>query len=1416
MTTTYTFTAFTEDEILGADTGRSIGKGDVFEMPESGNALFVVVDNDGTLSGDRRDNATDNSYQTADIEVDGVQVGADIKIYAECYHVLRGSDGRYYYMIEIEGEDHNAPGAGDDYFTFYGSVPPAGVTLTVCSVRNLCKGVNYVCLEGPEIVNVLEDQDEFSIVEEDAGLTSLTNVLYNALDPETAAPSVYAVGDGNAGPMTGNVGQDVSGSNGGLFTIEADGSVTFNTNGAFDFLAAGQSTTTSITYCVTDPGGKIVESTYTVEITGADDAPMIEALNDVYDVGEAEGAGDVEGNVLANDDLPFSDENLVVEINGASGAVGTWISLAGGGRVMVLADGTLDFDANGAYDALNNGDTATETLTYTVRSADSSEEALVTIFNGPNDLVARAVVAELNGALVITVEVLSDGGDIGDLRGLFFDVGDEGLLSGLIVTGADVTDSAFDANAVSNLGGGSNVNGEILNAYGAFDGVVEIGTQGMGSDDIRATTFNLSHASQALTLGLLSGQDMAVRLTSVGPEGGNRCDSLKLGGVATESSSEALLDSATVTINIHGEGVEIDAIDDAYSVAETEDVSANILANDLYDGQPASAAGVTVVSLASSGGTLAPSAAVGAAFEITTLGGRAGTVTIAEDGRFLFDGAENFIDLDEGETDSFLLDYTIAYSTIADDYHCYSFGGHGAGTVMNTQLEGVTISAARSGDTSGTNAAMIFDSNNPTGGDNDLGVGRGKILIISEDDDGSDPDDNAQGGTFSFDFANPSLVGSLVFIDTEEPTPPQITLFDTEGAVITTMAGPITGDSQWQKLDIDVDGVSRMEITLNGSGALDDLIFTEHEGEIVTDTATVLVTINGEGQPNLLPMAQDDVVITDERTVSTPINLLTNDDEGDGPATIVAIDGGAPDGNPFGVVTNDGRTAMVTVLANGTLSVDPGSEFLTLAQDETRSFVLSYTIKDANGDQSSANVTITVNGLNEPPVATDNTYASMPSTVQVSGNLITEDTGAGVDSDPNAEALTLTDIEGGSVGTAFSVMTAGGLTGQLLASVDGFFTFDLDAGQVLPAHQSDVVTVAYTVSDIHGASDSAKLQITLSDPNAPPDATNNVYAITDGDTVNGNLMTEDTGAGVDTDPEGDTLTVTGVSGGVIGGSGFAVTTAEGRQGTVIVDADGAFSFALDAGAPALTNGQTDALGLTYTIDDGFGGTDTAAVTITMDSNGAPSFGAVNIAIVVDVSSSMYSDQGSISFPMSDYNGDGRSNQAIDLVHYGLTGFLDEIADWQLANASTVVNTGFVAFSDMASGFSMVDPLSATAVADAFTAAGAVTEGGNSNFDAGLIEADAFFDTLAGSADKNFVFFLSDGDAAAGNYDAISDALGADHGAVISGAYVGPASGGNYAALDLVDNTPDAFGYNADLANNQTAIDAVLDTSIFSI
>lgn len=105
---------------------------------------------------------------------------------------------------------------------------------------------------------------------------------------------------------------------------------------------------------------------------------------------------------------------------------------------------------------------------------------------------------------------------------------------------------------------------------------------------------------------------------------------------------------------------------------------------------------------------------------------------------------------------------------------------------------GVQISAT--GNAPGADQAMIFDTNNPTGGDDDLATDNlDNVLIISEDGDASDPDDNMNGGTFAFEFTEGVAIKSLTFLDTDAPA--TMRFFDADGNLLSVQTVPAAGDN---------------------------------------------------------------------------------------------------------------------------------------------------------------------------------------------------------------------------------------------------------------------------------------------------------------------------------------------------------------------------------------------------------------------------------------------------------------------------------------------------------------------------------------------------------------------------------------------------------------------------------------------
>lgn len=178
-----------------------------------------------------------------------------------------------------------------------------------------------------------------------------------------------------------------------------------------------------------------------------------------------------------------------------------------------------------------------------------------------------------------------------------------------------------------------------------------------------------------------------------------------------------------------------------------------------------------------------------------------------------------------------------------------AYGHHlGKGTIVAEQWASQGIHVTSSDQTH--HPAMIFDSSSPTGGDSDLGspnkdfggpgVGNGgrrghagenssalgKILIISEDGDTSDPDDNANGGRLIFTFDQPTRIDQVQLLDIDDNSEiGTVKAYDGDGHLLTSSSMRAVGDNGFQTLDVGAQGARKLEVKFPKSGALPAIVF---------------------------------------------------------------------------------------------------------------------------------------------------------------------------------------------------------------------------------------------------------------------------------------------------------------------------------------------------------------------------------------------------------------------------------------------------------------------------------------------------------------------------------------------------------------------------------------------------------------
>ena len=273
---------------------------------------------------------------------------------------------------------------------------------------------------------------------------------------------------------------------------------------------------------------------------------------------------------------------------------------------------------------------------------------------------------------------------------------------------------------------------------------------------------------------------------------------------------------------------------------------------------------------------------------------------------------------------------------------------------------------------------------------------------------------------------------------------------------------------------------------------------------------------------NPAPTAVNDAATTNEDTAVT-IAPLANDTD--------------PDGDPLSITTATAPNGTVVIHANGTITYTPKANF-------NGTDTITYTISDGNGGFSTAAIIVTVNAVNDAPVAVNDvarTNEDTPVTVAVLAN----------DTDPDGDVLTVT--------------AASAPNGTVIVNPNGTITY------TPRANFSGTDTITYTISDGKGGTSTATVTVTVDPVNDSPVATNDVATTNEDTPVTVAVL------GNDTDIDGDPL---------------SVVSATAPNGTVMINANGTITY-----TPSLNFNGTDTI--TYQISDGKGGFSTATVTVTV-------------------------------------------------------------------------------------------------------------------------------------------------------------------------------------------------------------------------
>ncbi|MBZ9944661.1 VCBS domain-containing protein [Mesorhizobium sp. BR1-1-13] len=322
---------------------------------------------------------------------------------------------------------------------------------------------------------------------------------------------------------------------------------------------------------------------------------------------------------------------------------------------------------------------------------------------------------------------------------------------------------------------------------------------------------------------------------------------------------------------------------------------------------------------------------------------------------------------------------------------------------------------------------------------------------------------------------------------------------------------------------------------------------------------------------------------------------------------------------PVGVNVSGGTNGTLTITLDGDTTIAEVQQIIAqisyrntsdnptnYGADTTRSYTI--TLEDGNNQQAGGNAggatslaaapisgTITIQITNDPPVAVDDVNTIAEGTASVGGNVIAGAAGgAGQDTDPDTQVLTVTDVSRG--GTSLGVGSRFATThGWLTLHADGTYTYELDnsdaAVNALKTGQTLTDAVDYTISDGASGTDTATLTITIT-------------GTTDGSPT---IMPVDGNGGATGEAEVHEH-------GLIG----AADTSETTTGTVNITApDGLASITV--GGTTVTLAQLNSLsGSPVVIDTGEGTLTLTSFTPGAVVGGVPTSGTLNYSYVLKV------------------------------------------------------------------------------------------------------------------------------------------------------------------------------------------------------
>jgi large repetitive protein len=438
-------------------------------------------------------------------------------------------------------------------------------------------------------------------------------------------------------------------------------------------------------------------------------------------------------------------------------------------------------------------------------------------------------------------------------------------------------------------------------------------------------------------------------------------------------------------------------------------------------------------------------------------------------------------------------------------------------------------------------------------------------------------------------------------------------LFDSNSEFIATQIAPAFADLDGNTLSFGATGLPT-GLSINPlTGAITGQIAANASagGPNSDGIYTVTITANdGNGGTvatvftwtisNVPPTAVDDTYITNE-DVPITMNVTAND-----------VDPDANPGTPIEIINVAATNGTAVIDPDGRITFTPNPNYNGVA-------TVTYTISDGLGGFSTAVATITINPVNDAPIAS----------------------AFGDQNSVDSQAISLplgpvfSDLESDTLTYSAAGLPLGLMINEATGEITG--TIDRAASQA----SGGVYSVTITATDPGGLAADASFVWRVTNP--APNAVDDTATTTEDVPVDIPVLDNDN------DPDRDPLTI---------------TTADAANGVVAIGAGGVLTY-----TPNANFNGTDTI--TYTISDGNGGISTATVVVTINpANDAPVATAIAPQTVLD--SEVISLPVAASF--KDLDGDALTFTAIDLPA-GLSISPDGVISGTIDKAASQTNGG---------------------------------------------------------------------------------------------------------------------------------------------